>query len=162
MPDSELGRCVAPFHDSADLNRGGPHAAGDASMDIDGGRMDGFISRAEKKMGTTCNAAGLPPCRPTGPTDVMGYHDQREIPNYWAYATNFVLQDHMFEPNASWSLPEHLFMVSEWSAKCSQVDNPMSCINELDRPQGPSRHRRASPAPLRLDRPHLPAAQGTT
>ena len=69
----------------------------------------------------------------------MGYHDQREIPNYWAYATNFVLQDHMFEPNASWSLPEHLFMVSEWSAKCSQVDNPMSCINELDRPQGPSR-----------------------
>ena len=29
----------------------------------------------------------------------MGYHDDREIPNYWAYASNFVLQDHMFEPN---------------------------------------------------------------
>jgi phospholipase C len=65
----------------------------------------------------------------------MGYHDQREIPNYWAYAKNFVLQDHMFEPNASWSLPAHLFMVSEWSAICSQVDNPMSCINALDKPQ---------------------------
>ena len=77
----------------------------------------------------------------------MGYHDQREIPNYWAYATNFVLQDHMFEPNASWSLPEHLFMVSEWSAKCSQVDNPMSCINELDRPQRSAAGPATSPAP---------------
>ena len=42
----------------------------------------------------------------------MGYHDAREIPNYWAYARNFVLQDHMFEPNKSWSLPAHLLMVS--------------------------------------------------
>ena len=42
----------------------------------------------------------------------MGWHDAREIPNYWAYAQNFVLQDQMFEPNASWSLPSHLFMVS--------------------------------------------------
>ena len=28
----------------------------------------------------------------------MGWHDAREIPNYWAYAQNFVLQDKMFEP----------------------------------------------------------------
>ena len=26
----------------------------------------------------------------------MGYHDAREIPNYWAYAEHFVLQDRMF------------------------------------------------------------------
>ena len=57
----------------------------------------------------------------------MGYHDAREIPNYWAYAQNFVLQDHMFEPNASWSLPAHLFMVSDWSARCSRAGDPMSC-----------------------------------
>jgi len=50
--------------------------------------------------------------------DVMGYHNADELPNYWRYANNFVLQDEMFEPNASWSLPEHLFMVSEWSAFC--------------------------------------------
>jgi phospholipase C len=30
----------------------------------------------------------------------MGYHTQSDIPNYWAYARNFVLEDHMFEPNA--------------------------------------------------------------
>jgi phospholipase C len=60
----------------------------------------------------------------------MGYHDQREIPNYWAYARRFVLQDHMFEPDASWSLPAHLFEVSEWSAQCSRQGDPRSCVND--------------------------------
>jgi phospholipase C len=67
---------------------------------------------------------------------VMGWHDAREIPNYWAYAQNFVLQDKMFEPNASWSLPAHLFMVSGWSAKCTRRGDPSSCVNALDRPAG--------------------------
>ena len=49
----------------------------------------------------------------------------------------FVLQDHLFEPNSSWSLPQHLLMVSEWSAKCSQAGDPMSCINTLQSPQSP-------------------------
>jgi phospholipase C len=67
----------------------------------------------------------------------MGYHDDREIPHYWAYARNYVLQDGMFEPNASWSLPEHLFMVSGWSAKCSVPGDPSSCQNALDDPPAP-------------------------
>jgi phospholipase C len=37
----------------------------------------------------------------------------------------------MFEPNASWSLPSHLFLVSEWSAYCTEEDNPSSCVNAL-------------------------------
>ncbi len=80
------------------------------------------------------------PLRPDVPLgnipDVMGWHDAREIPNYWAYAQNFVLQDRMFEPNSSWSLPSHLFMVSEWSATCSVPGDPMSCVNALDGPPG--------------------------
>ena len=64
----------------------------------------------------------------------MGYHDAREIPNYWTYAQNFVLQDHMFEPNASWSLPAHLFMVSEWSADCTNPFSACSCRNALQSP----------------------------
>jgi len=67
----------------------------------------------------------------------MGYHTAGDIPNYWAYAKNFVLQDHMFEPNASWSLPSHLFLVSEWSAHCTQHDNPASCTNALQSPGNP-------------------------
>jgi phospholipase C len=67
----------------------------------------------------------------------MGYHDGGDIPNYWAYAHNFVLQDHMFEPNASWSLPEHLFQVSEWSARCTTRNQPESCTNALQNPGNP-------------------------
>ncbi len=64
----------------------------------------------------------------------MGWHDAREIPNYWSYAQHYVLQDHMFEPNASWSLPAHLFMVSAWSARCTTPGDPMSCHNALQAP----------------------------
>jgi phospholipase C len=64
----------------------------------------------------------------------MGYHDAREIPNYWTYARNFVLQDHMFEPDASWSLPQHLYQVSEWSARCADPYDPFSCRGALQWP----------------------------
>ena len=67
----------------------------------------------------------------------MGWHDAREIPNYCAYARAYVLQDHMFEPNASWSLPEHLFLVSEWSAKCTVAHDPASCQSALENPDPP-------------------------
>ncbi len=76
----------------------------------------------------------------------MGYHDERELPNYWRYARDFVLQDRLFEPNASWSLPQHLFMVSEWSARCAQIGEPMSCINELRVPDFPPDFRAAQSA----------------
>ena len=66
----------------------------------------------------------------------MGYHDAREIANYWSYAQNFVLQDNFFQPNASWSLPQHLYMVSEWSARCANSD-PGSCQNALQYPGNP-------------------------
>jgi phospholipase C len=79
--------------------------------------------------------------------DVMGYHDGGDIPNYWKYARDFVLQDRMFEPNASWSLPEHLFQVSEWSAVCEKHDDPFSCTNARDLPGIPPdfRSRRRGP-----------------
>jgi len=134
--DPNTGKCVYPYHDPADKNYGGPHSQNNASADIDSGKMDGFIAQAEKgKAG--CQSTNDPACGGTSVTDVMGYHDAREIPNYWNYAQNFVLQDNLFEPNASWSLPQHLFMVSEWSAKCSKAGDPMSCINALQAPQNP-------------------------
>ena len=45
----------------------------------------------------------------------MGYHDYHEIPNYWNYARLYVLQDHMFESVASYSLPAHLYMLAAQS-----------------------------------------------
>jgi phospholipase C len=140
VPDPETGQCVKPFHESKDLNSGGPHRANDAASDIDGGKMDGFIQQAREDIRSRkldkkkCESPFDPACGGSeDKLDVMGYHDSREIPNYWTYAQDFVLQDHMFEPNASWSLPAHLFTVSGWSAKCSTLGDPMSCQNELDK-----------------------------
>ena len=131
--DPRTGQCVKPYHDTQDLNHGGPHGATNAVADIDHGKMDGFIAQAEKGKGS-CTNPDDPACSGNGITDVMGYHDAREIPNYWKYAENFVLQDHMFEPDASWSLPSHLFMVSAWSAHCSVKGDPSSCVNNIKGP----------------------------
>ena len=135
VPDPAHGGCQRPYHDPNDVNGGGPHGQTNAAADVNGGKMDGFIAQAEGARKGCVNTTN-PNC--TGKTvDVMGYHDAREIPNYWAYARNFVLQDHMFEPNASWSLPAHLFMVSEWSAHCTIKADPMSCVNALQNPGNP-------------------------
>jgi phospholipase C len=91
--------------------------------------MDGFVGQSETPGGRGCGGFGVPICNSSAPSDVMGYHDAREIPNYWAYAHHFALDDHMFESDASWSLPVHLYMVSEWSARCSVQGDPMSCRN---------------------------------
>jgi len=124
------GACNYPFVDHRDVNGGGPHAAVNAVKDVDGGKMDGFIAQAEAGR-HNCTDPTNPACTNSLKPDVMGYHVRSDIPNYWTYAKDFVLQDHMFEPNASWSLPEHLFLVSEWSAYCTQHDNPSSCTNSL-------------------------------
>ncbi len=135
VPDPVTNTCVKPFHDTSDLNQGGPHGQVAAANDIDNGKMDGFIKVEQTGLEAACKVAFNPACsHPQKVPDVMGYHTAEEIPNYWTYAEQFVLQDHMFEPNASWSLPEHLFMVSAWSAKCSSGD-PMSCVNALQSPQ---------------------------
>ncbi len=127
VPDLERSQCARPFHDPSDSNRGGPHTMSDAILDVDGGRMDGFVIQQERGF-PVCAGPADPTC--SGGPDVMGYHDEREIPNYWAYARHYVLQDHMFEPDASWSLPSHLFTVSGWSATCTRPGDPSSCTND--------------------------------
>lgn len=120
--------CVVPFHDPHGVNSGGPHGSIDSGNDIDGGAMDGFVLSQSTAV-TNCGAAsedaaskGKRDCSLFYPGvarhDVMGYHTAAEIPNYWAYAQHFVLQDALFEPVPSYSLPAHLHMVSEWSASC--------------------------------------------
>jgi phospholipase C len=147
VPDPATGDCVKPFHNRQDENGGGPHGASNAVADIDAGKMDGFIAQAENAS-KGCLNPDNPACTNSAMPDVMGYHDGREIPNYWGYAREFVLQDHMFEPNASWSLPEHLFQVSEWSAHCTKHDDPSSCKNALQNPGNPPGFSGATTAPI--------------
>jgi phospholipase C len=137
VPNPGRGGCVRPFHDREDSNVGGPHGHKSAVADINGGKMDGFVAQQEQGQ-PGCERTFNPTCGAAHDTaDVMGYHDGSDLPNYWAYARAFVLQDHMFEPNASWSLPAHLFLVSEWSAHCTVRGDPMSCTNEVQNPGNP-------------------------
>jgi phospholipase C len=158
VPDPASGACVRPFYDRLRVNAGGPHGAPAAAADIHRGRMDGFIAEQQLGRKRSCKKrVNSPACTAavSGRPDVMGYHDGRDLRNYWAYADNFVLQDHMFQPNASWSLPAHLFLVSEWSARCSDGE-AMSCKNALQLPALPpdfgvharlAKHQRPYPPP---------------
>jgi phospholipase C len=103
--------------------------------------MNGFVGQAEDGQKCTTGDPNCSPCQEGSVQnhkrsclDVMGYHDAREIPNYWSYAQHYVLQDHMFEPVASWSLPAHLYEISEWSAFCHDPFVASTCVGELQRP----------------------------
>jgi phospholipase C len=140
IPDPATKGCQAPYHNPSDVNGGAGHNSQSAIDAIDGGKMDGFVTVAEKSA-KGCSSAQDPACTSGTAPDVMGYHDAREIPNYWAYAQNFTLADRMFEPVASWSLPDHLYMVSAWSALCSSSD-PASCKNNIVGPYTPAQQQR--------------------
>jgi phospholipase C len=139
-PDPATQTCVRPFHDTRDRNAGGPHDRIDAVRDVSGGAMTGFVTSARRGRLLACAAqVDAPGCSLAAhqPTDVMGYHDWRELPNYWTYARNYVLQDHMFQPDASWSLPAHLYLVSGWSAHCKTKGDPQSCRAAAQAPGSP-------------------------
>ena len=148
VPDALTHRCVRPYHDSGPINAGGPHTAEAAIADIGGERMDGFINQAEAiaaRNRPACLQSPYDPHCGAAPDTMMGYRDGRDIPNYWAYARNFVLQDHMFEPNLGWSLPSHLFMVSGWSARCANPLRVGTCRGDLEEDQDTDRTRPGVP-----------------
>jgi uncharacterized protein (TIGR03437 family) len=98
VPNAAGRPCVAPSHDAQLVNQGGAHNWANALNCIDGGLMDGFIAGSAQK-----------------PGDVMGWHDNRELSNYWNYAGLYVLQDRLFESITSYSLPAHLYMLAAQS-----------------------------------------------
>jgi phospholipase C len=134
-PDPVLGGCAPPFHDRTLIEEGGPHAHPNSVSDIDGGKMDGFIRTVVNGPNHCADDRTDPKCAsdlgPQGQPDIMAYHTKAEIPNYWAYAKHFLLQDRMFAPSDSWTLPSHLFLVSGWAAHCTDPHDPMSCTSDL-------------------------------
>ncbi len=134
----DFADCVRPYHDVRNYNGGGPHGTGAATDDENGGAMNGFlavVALAGSVGPIPCDGQANPALCLAAPAygmahgDVVGYHTDHEIPNYWAYARAFVLQDAMFQPNTDWSFSAHLFMVSAWSALCASTD-PFSCHND--------------------------------
>jgi len=55
----------------------------DATADTDGGKMDGLLIEAQKN---SQMCGGIPVGCRCKPVNVIGYHTQSDIPNYWKYA----------------------------------------------------------------------------
>jgi phospholipase C len=143
-----VGGCVRPFLDPKGTDdSGGQHGPLAGQEDVDHGRMDGFIRVTDGALIRKCRAhRGSSSCTALRRPNVMAYHDGAQLPNYWAYAHNFVLQDHMFEPNWGWSLPAHLWLVSGWSAQCTDPYRTATCTTNLQGPgSGPSATLRQHP-----------------
>jgi phospholipase C len=132
LPDPYLGDCMEPYHSPVDGGIGGDHGNTAAIEDINGGAMDGFLTRGRNSFQGgehTCELGQAETC--VVDSDVMSYKDAREIPNYWRYADAFTLADNAFEYIPSWSLISHLYMVSEWAADCASHD-PLSCQDTVE------------------------------
>ncbi len=133
---------ACPYHNYSDTNSGGDHSSSSTIRDINDGAMDGFQAEARRSyQHYTCAEDNKAACNQT--VDAMGYHDAREIPNYWQYAQHYGLADNAFEFTPSYSLPSHLYMVSEWSGDCRRpngvwVNSPTKCTYNIDHPSGPT------------------------
>lgn len=93
------------------------HSNEGALIDIDGGKMDNF---------------DLPTASGATNEDLLAYRQftQLGIPNYWVYAQNFVLADHMFSSLHGPSLPNHLYTVAAQSGGVLEIPLPEITSNE--------------------------------
>ena len=48
VPDTYRHRCVKPYHETSPRNLGGPHEHLDAVRDVNGGKLNGFITQARR------------------------------------------------------------------------------------------------------------------
>ena len=79
------GGCQRPYHDTRDINGGGPHDPNNFVVDYNHGKMNGFIRERDTAKGRAqCRGVQDPACNAGSIPDVMGYHTGAEIPNYWA------------------------------------------------------------------------------
>lgn len=137
VPDPLHRTCIYPWHNSDLATTGGPHGVLTFATNFHDGKMDGFIRSFEtcQQGGTGCETTASPVCTVPESTycvknarNLVSYFTDRDLPNYWSYARNFVLQDHMFQSDKGWSAVEHVAAVSGWSASCLRHNAPMSCV----------------------------------
>jgi phospholipase C len=99
-PKKPHGACVKPFHIGSNgvLPRDLDHSAETAKLQLDGGRMDGFVHALDLR-----NQNGRL---------ALGYRDGRDIPYYWNLADQYVLYDHFFSSAAAGSFLNHVYWVT--------------------------------------------------
>jgi phospholipase C len=113
------GGAIAPFpFDNESIVGDLSHAWQVAHMAYDNGKMDGFVAAERSPL-------------------TMGYYDRHDIPYYWDYADNYVLDDNFFSSLMGPSFPNHLYIVSatngptnglnyRWIYNNGVIDNPGS------------------------------------
>ena len=79
-----------PFGDEVSTNLS--HASATARADWNNGAMNGFVINEGNQ--------------------TMGYYDGTDIPYYWDYASNYVIDDNFFSSQMSGSFPNHLYIAS--------------------------------------------------
>lgn len=83
-----------------------PHDRDSYLASVDGGKMDDFVAEA--------NADGF-----TNANQAVGYYTEAQLPDYFAYARNYTLDDHFFVGVLGPTLPNRLFDLgltnSTWS-----------------------------------------------
>ncbi|HZU13480.1 MAG TPA: alkaline phosphatase family protein [Chloroflexota bacterium] len=110
-PDGKLVHLgTTPDHTLLDIG----HAGDAAALAVDRGRMDGFSL--------------LPGAIQNGHNIAESEYDPSEIPDYYAYARTYTLDDHFFSTILGPSFPNHLVLVAASSA------------NTIDNPRGQTRH----------------------
>jgi phospholipase C len=86
LPDPASSRCHRPYHDTNLFDQGGPHGELGSAIDVNHGKMNGFV-RSLRQIGNGCmNHPADFACKqatpgPSGTPDVMGFHTKAEIPN---------------------------------------------------------------------------------
>ncbi|HVO40905.1 MAG TPA: alkaline phosphatase family protein [Spirochaetia bacterium] len=100
---------TSPYHLSSTRTGNLAHGKGTALQAVNGGRMDRFVTAEHS-------------------TETMGFYNERDIPNYYAYARHFTLADRFFSSFMGPSLPNHLFALA---ADCGAVT-----ANSLAPPSG--------------------------
>jgi phospholipase C len=103
--DVPVSGSVSPFPFNNESIAGDlSHAWSVAHVDYDNGKMDGFVI-GEKSINT------------------MGYYNRNDIPYYWDYADNYVLDDNFFSSLMGPSFPNHLYIVSGTNGPASGLSN---------------------------------------
>jgi phospholipase C len=109
---------VSPYHlINESIGRDLSHSWKVAHEAYDGGKMDGFV---------TAEGSNL----------TMGYCDRSDIPYYWDYADNYVLDDNFFSSEMGPSFPNHLYiaagtneptnLTATWILNSGIINNPGS------------------------------------
>lgn len=96
------------------------HGWTDAHLAIDAGRMDRFDLIPDQNGNIVNDGLG------------MSQFLAADIPNYWSYAENFALADHMFGSIEAESFPNHLYAVAAQSGGI--IGNPDAAIWGCDAP----------------------------